>query len=216
MKQKRRNGMKFSVILIAGLALMLVAGVSEANLLTDSDFEASNQGPWWGLWGNNLHTGTFPDAGTGIGSSNSVKIVSNGAAGTGDDYYMYDNSLVSVTPGTAYYGSIFAKTQNLANEEISVKIDWFNNGAWVGTAGSSPTITGTNDWTALSISGVAPVNANHASLAFFVNQTADGGTGTAYFDNASLDTQPIPEPTSLLLLGSGLAGLLGLRKRAIK
>ena len=78
--------MKLAAILIAGMAFLFVSGVSQANLLTDSDFEASNAGPWWGLWGNALHTGVLPDAGTGISGSNSAKIVSNGAAGTGKGY----------------------------------------------------------------------------------------------------------------------------------
>ena len=208
--------MKLFAIAVLGLSMFIFASVSEANLLTNSGFEDANAGPWWGPWGNNQHTGTYGDAGTGMSGSKSTKFVPNSTSGTGDDYYMYDNTLVAVTPGTTYYGSIYAKTQSLVNEEVFCKIDWFNNGSWVGTAGASPTLTGTNDWTLLSINGAAPVNANHASLAFFINQTVDGGTGTAYYDNAWLDTQPIPEPMSLLLLGSGLVGLLGLRKRTTK
>ncbi len=206
----------FATLILVGFISM--PSLASANLLSNAGFDSPSQDPWWGMWGNSQHTGTYGDVGTGIGGSNSVKIVSNSAAGTGDDYYMYNNGLVSVTPGTTYYGAIYAKTASLVNEEVFSKIDWFNgSGGWVGTAGASSILTGTNDWTALQISGAAPSDAAYASLAFFMDQKVDGGTGTTYFDNAYLDSSPIPEPTSMLLLGSGLLGLFAFnRKRSLK
>ncbi len=182
--------------------------IAHANLLSNAGFENAEQGAWWGPWGNSQHAGAYGDTGTGVGGSKSIKFTANANAGTGDDYFMYDNTLVAVTAGQTYYGTIFAKTNALINEEVTIKIDWFNTGSWVGTSGASTPLSGTNDWTALNISGAAPVNATHASLAFFINQTVDGGTGTAYFDNAYLDATPVPEPGTIVLLAGGLLGLI--------
>ena len=183
------NKLFVTLILLSFLSISNLTSAS--NMLTNAGFEDSTAGPWWGPWGDQ-HTGTYGDAGTGIGGSNSVKFVPKATeSGTGDTYMMYDNAMIPVTPGDTIYGAIYAKTVNLINEEVYFKIDWYKDGSWVGTGGSSATLSGTNDWTLLQHSAVVPTNANHASLAFFINQTVDGGSGTAYFDNAYLDTSPL-------------------------
>lgn len=205
-----------AVLVFATVMLMGLPSHAQ-NLLTNADFESASQDPWWGPWGTSQHAGFYGDAGTGIGGSKSVKFTPVSLAGTGDDYFMYNNNLVAVTPGTTYYGAISAKTLSLVNEEVFIKIDWFNSsGGWVGTAGASPTLTGTQDWTTLQISGAAPANATRASLAFFINQTVDGGTGTAYYDNAYLGVTPVPEPSSIALLAMGGVALVGVVRRKMK
>jgi hypothetical protein len=65
----------------------------------------------------------------------------------------------------------------------------------------------------ISIGGPNPA----LSLRFF--STSSGGTtgvlgpNTVYFDNFQLSTTPIPEPASLVLLASGLAGVAFRRRR---
>jgi len=49
---------------------------------------------------------------------------------------------------------------------------------------------------------------NHLQL----NLSGPGGNGAFYFDQFSADVHPIPLPPTILLMGSGLLGLVGLRR----
>ncbi len=57
----------------------------------------------------------------------------------------------------------------------------------------------------------ASANFDHVTL---YNYTAGSGSGNDAFFNQIQVGQPIPEPTTAALLGVGLAGLLGLRRRS--
>jgi hypothetical protein len=63
-----------------------------------------------------------------------------------------------------------------------------------------------NTWTTFSLNGFSNVNS--------IDILASGGIYAALFDNMSVNPTPTPIPAAAWLLGSGLLGLFGMRRRS--
>lgn len=55
-----------------------------------------------------------------------------------------------------------------------------------------------------------------AYIEFGINQANNSGTATGYFDDLSVstpNTSPVPEPSSFILMGTGILGVAGFARR---
>lgn len=195
-------------LLLAAL-LIVTPAVASANLLSDAGFEGAGAGPWGG-WQNTNVTRDFDatsqvrtgSEALGITWTASIPAYNGGGA----------DQNIAVTAGQLWNAEAYAKVTNAIENGDAYLETKFYNSSWVqqGSDLQSAKLSAVTDWTKLTNSGIVPATAVTAQYRLVAFTWGDSADGAVYFDDANA---AIPEPTSMLLLGSGLIGLLGLSRK---
>lgn len=148
-------------------------------LINSSMYAESGKNPHgWaaGRFFRSDNKGTFATSSEGRNGSTCVSISNSTQPAA------WDASPIPVYQGEKYRLTGWMKTQDATGKNV-ISIFWYNGNQW-GVVDTVPTrsLTGTNDWTQVSVEGVVPRDAALVR----VNLISENNTGTTWFDDVTL------------------------------
>jgi hypothetical protein len=205
------------------LIVLLVATISHANILLNGDFESNSASATLYNLSNTNFNAVVANV-TAFGTAGEIDLVMNGDYGispqsgnwklgvhtqSGGNFDGFTFDLLSpIVSGVAYELTFYAAKNIFATLPSEIQIGISNSSTDFGALIFQGSATSTNAWTKFDYTFNAPTNA------LFLTVRSGQPETYSFVDNFSLNTATsVPEPATMLLLGSGLLGLVGLRKR---
>lgn len=177
----------------ATVTIQKVGGGGGSNLAPDSDLE-QDPGPFYYPNGPCTFSWSTEQAHS---PTHSLKIASTTASLC---RWLSNTTGTTASAGTSYYASAYLKTVGVGPAgQMTVAISfWNSSGAYTGTTFQAPAVSGTHDWTLMSVQGTAPSGTRYVRLEFRLN-----GPGSLYADDATLlATNGVNDPPSFDLPAS--------------
>ncbi|MFH1458953.1 MAG: PEP-CTERM sorting domain-containing protein [Candidatus Omnitrophota bacterium] len=231
---KKLNAIIIMVLMVAGLTLINTGTARAVNALQDGSFEGAYWplDDWKALYGLPWYR-QIGGAETYSGSYSVYNEISMDYSGWPVTEYwtQFEQVLTGVSASEVITLTGFTRPDINAEAqsvEGGIGVVWFNNmGTPTNTTddiqlGSAITdgigLAGNGQWNALSVNATAPgsmTNVYGKAFCYVIGQKSDAADAlgsTVYFDALST-TGVIPEPSSLILLGTGIIGMLSATRK---
>ena len=219
-----RSVVKFYAGVAVGMIMIGASGVASANLITNGSFELGSFTDPDGDSAMSLSVGSTAITGwTVVNGEIAWEKVPNpwGVSASDGIYYLDLTGFHDSSP----YGGVYQNISTIVGSFYTLSFDMGIDERWPGSVSVTATVGGNSQvftinsstgsqWNTFSFNFVADVTTTQVSL-------VGTGSGTCCYiglDNISIDLNsvPIPEPTTMLLFGSGITVLVGSRLKRRK
>ena len=216
----------FLSLVLAMVILITVTGSTEANLVINGGFETGNETGWSTFASPSLNF-THNVVSPGFNSSWAGYMYFDVSFQDGYSQFCGCYQLVNfdIRPEELLYINLDVKTENVDYyASLNARIDFYSAETPASTEEFISTvmifdvpIEENINWTHYFKNAYVPLEAKSFEVVLWATAPAlQFSTAELYFDNVYVDYQPVPEPSSLMFLGTGLVGLFGVIRKKKK